>query len=87
MARGAVPFGGDRPRDPVLAHAIGGPYLALEWGRKIMPLLLVGAEPIQYLHIAGVWRGAVEHFRGEVDMPHDLREGRKFAVAETGAIF
>ncbi len=52
-----------------LGHREGGTDLAVQQRLEPRPALLLGAEQVQQLHVAGVRRRAVDRLRGEVDAP------------------
>ena len=72
-----------------LGHEIGRARPALEQIRQPARLLLGVAEALEHLHVAGVRRRTVEHFRGERRPPHLLGQISVFdggeAVALVGA--
>src|SRR5256885_1696091 len=68
-----------------LGHREGGADLALEQRLEPLRLLLGRAVPLQDLHVAGVGRRAVEHFRRDRRAAHDLAEGRVLRVGEPRA--
>ena len=51
-------------------------------GFSHLRLLLLAAVALQHFHVAGIGRGAVEHFRREPDAAHDFGERRVFEIAQ-----
>ena len=72
--------------DGRLGHQERGTNLAVH--QRLQPLLfvLLGAVAHEHFHIAGVRRGAVEHFRRPADMAHLFRQQRVFEIAQSRAV-
>ena len=69
---GSCDVGGVGGGDLRLGHQEGGADFALHQRLQPAGLLRVGAVEVQHLHVAGVGRGAVEHFGGVLGAPHLL---------------
>jgi len=69
-----------------LGHQEGGADFAVH--QRLQPALLLrgGAIAVEHFHIAGVWRGAVEHFAGKADAAHLLGAQRIFEVGQAGSL-
>src|SRR5579875_555173 len=67
-------------------HGKGRAYLAIEQGLQPLSFLLRRAKFCQYLHIAGIGRGAVKDLRGPADTAHDLGQRRVLQVRQTGPV-
>ncbi len=74
-----------RRRDLRLGHQERRADVAREQGLEPPRLLLGRAVAVQHLHVPGVGRGAVEHFRREGHPPHLLREQRVGEVRQPRA--
>ena len=64
-ARGGGDVLGVRRGNLRLGHHIGGTDFAVQQGFEPLLLLLLGADPLQHFHVAGVRRRAVHRFRAE----------------------
>ena len=82
---GALDVGGVGRGDGGLGHGEARADLAGE--QRLQPLLLLRlvAVELQGLHVAGVGRRAVEHFRGHRRAAHDLAQRRVLEVGEARA--
>ena len=78
--------GGVRRGDAGLGHQEGGADLAGHQRLQPLVLLLLRAVAVEHFHVAGVGRGAVEHFGRPGDLAHLLGTHRIFEIGETGAV-
>jgi hypothetical protein len=74
-----------RRRHRRLGHQEGGTNFAVHQRPQPLLLVLLGAVPHQHFHVAGIGRGAIEHFGGPADVAHLLGERRVFQVAQSRA--
>ena len=65
-----------------LGHQEGGTDLAVHQRAEPFFLLFAGAVTVEHLHVAGIGRGAVEHFRSPADAAHFLGAQGVFEVSE-----
>ena len=68
-----------------LGHQEGRTDLAVHQRTQPLFLLLAGAVAVEHFHVAGVGRGAVEHFRRPADAAHFLGAQGVFEVGEARA--
>ncbi len=77
--------GGVRRGDRGFGHQEGGADLAVHQRLQPFALLLLAGIAHEHFHVAGIRRRAVEHFGGEGDVAHFLRQRRVFQVAQSRA--
>ena len=77
--------GGVRRGHRGLGHQEGGADLAVHQRLQPLPLVLLGAVAHQHFHVAGIGRGAVEHFGGPADVAHLLGQRRVFQIGQSRA--